>query len=199
MTRTKKLTKTELMVAEYLTYAKNVNVHQKPTKGTHSGAYGNSFEHQIKLALGNKHFKGTSPRGRIDTIKKINGEYLSFEIKQGCGELAVLDKNGKIIRSCFNTKYMIFCPDFDINRPVVPQSYIIDTKVFIDLLIEIGLVRKKTTSSMYNKPVIERFHNRLAIQSYLNSEKKTNQFYDKLEEKGISLGEWLDINIYNKK
>jgi hypothetical protein len=196
MTSTKKMTKTEIQVMEYVAYAKSVNVHVKPTKTISSGLHGHAFERVLKFsAFGNKHFKGTSPAGRVDTRKKINGSYMSFEIKQGCGELGILDKNGKITKSCFNTKYMIYCPDFDINRDFIKQAYIIDTSVFLNLLGEIGLIRKKMSSAMYNRPVELRYHDRITIQTFLNSEKKTNLFYDRLEELGESFENWIKENL----
>jgi hypothetical protein len=195
MTSTKKMTKTEMAVKNYMEYAKNVDVHQKATKGVNSGAYGSAYEMQVKLALNNRHFNGVAKKGRIDTTKKINGKKLSFEIKQGCGELAIIDMSGKIVKSCFNTDYIIYCPDFDINRNVLKQSYIIATEEFIPMLFSIGLVRKKMSSAMYNRPESARYHDKLAIQSFLNSEKKTNLFYDLLEEKAESLESWIIENI----
>lgn len=181
-------------VQQYINYAINTNVHVTPRKGINSGAHGNAFERLIKISLNNYRFKGTSLRGHYDSTKKINGKIRSFEIKQGAGELGVLDSNEKLIKSCLTSDYFIVCVSFIPDANPIKQSYILERDNFLKVLQDTGLIRKKKSTAMLKRPKELQYYDRLAIQSFSNSNRKTNLYYDNLEKYGQKFETWLKEN-----
>ena len=178
-------------VNEYLTYAKNVNVHVIPTKKVNSGAHGRAYEQAVKLAIGNYRFNGIANPTAVDTTKKINGKKATFEIKTGCGELGNLDVNGNIINSVFKRDYIIYSPEYTPEMDVLKASYVLKGCDFLDALRECGLIRYKKSSNMIKQPKELQYNDKMAIQSFTNSNKKLNQWYDALATYGTRLDKWL--------
>lgn len=175
------MTKLEL---EYMlnvnTYSEYVNttetVHQTIKSGLNSGKEGRLIEMRVKAFLGNYRNKGIAKQGVADTRK--NG--IVYEIKSGCGELARVDRDGNI--KMVKSDYIIYIPEFNIDTPIERQAFVIPTNEFISELNKIGLIRKKMSSAQYKSVECERYHDRVTIQSFKNSNKKYNMLYDLLEQ-----------------
>lgn len=175
----------------YMAYATRVDVHQVPTKGVNSGANGRAFEQAVKVALHNYRSKGITAANRADTIKKIDGVIQSIEIKQGAGELATLNEYGEIVTTIFKRDLIVYAPEYEASDNVLQTAYVMSTNTFMKVLDEAGLIRYKKTSSMTKRDKEEQYNDRMAIQTFTNSQKKLNLFYDLLEENGAKLGTWL--------
>lgn len=177
-------------VSAYTEYAKNVDVHTMPKAGTNSGCHGVSYELAVKVAMCNYGSKGKAKAGAVDTRKAG----YNVEIKSGCGELATVDADGKIISTVFKSDIVVYAPFYEPEDDVFGVSYVMTTEDFFGALEQAGLIRKKVSSAMNKKKQAgESWHyDRLAIQSYTNSKKATARWLDALEEYGMSLDEWLD-------
>lgn len=176
-------------------YAASVNVYQKPRRGLNSGLHGNAFEQAGKLAIGNYQFKGVAKPGRADSRKKIDGTTLKIEFKSGAGELAVIDENGLYISGVWDSDIVVYAPEFNPMLDVTKQAYVFSTFDFIKVLNLAGLVRMKASSDMKDVPEEFRYKDRITIQSFKNSNKKYNLFYELLKEYGVSFEKWIQENI----
>ena len=206
---TKKEQKRE-QVQAYVNYAKTVNIHQQALKGceVNFGVKGRSCEMLAKLALNNYRFKNISEPGKSDTLKKINGELKNIEVKTGCGELATIIttefkkgvkttfaeklecfERAKKRNNCFDSDYVVYIPEPDLDFPVEYQAYVLETAVFKQILIDLELIRFKQTSGNHSD-----YYDRFTIVDFKTSKKKYNAFYDMLETYGTSFDLWLEEN-----
>ena len=197
-------------VMEYVNYAKTVNIHQQALKDCeiNFGVQGRSCEMLCKLALNNYRFKSISEPGKSDTLKKINGELKNIEVKTGCGELATIIttefkkgvktsfaeklecfERAKKRNNCFDSDYVVYIPEPDLDFPVEYQAYVLETATFKQILIDLQLIRFKQTSGNHSD-----YYDRFTIVDFKTSKKKYNAFYDMLESYGTSFDIWLEEN-----
>ena len=197
-------------VQAYVNYAKTVNVHQQALKDCeiNFGVQGRSCEMLCKLALNNYRFKSISEPGKSDTLKKINGELKNIEVKTGCGELATIIttefkkgvktsfteklecfERAKKRNNCFDSDYVVYIPEPDLDFPVEYQAYVLETAVFKQILIDLEMIRFKQTSGNHSD-----YYDRFTIVDFKTSKKKYNAFYDMLETYGTSFDIWLEEN-----
>lgn len=155
------------------------------------GYKGNLFEGYVKAYLGN--FKGSlvSARGAIDTRKKlITGEIATFEIKQGQGELGILDREGNIISTCLTRDYIITCYKFNPEAPVETQAYVLNMETYVTMMNDLNLIGTKYSSQQYDNPnPYTRYHDRLCIKqmSQPKRAKIRQAFIDSYEGLGMTL------------
>lgn len=177
------------VMKEYSVKAKGCHV--KPTKGIDNGAGGKLAEAFIKLLLENTRGKCVSPAGLgYDTIKKINGKMTTVEIKSGCGELAKIVNDVPVFKSA---KYICYCPISGITD--IKCYKVFETDTFISLLENAGLIRLKISTAEYKAAKAENRppkHDRLTIQTFSNSAKKT-ALIDDIMSMGISVNSFFDI------
>lgn len=180
------MTKKEIInnFINYRNYAINTNYNVKPTKGTNSGCGGRTFEYAVKLALGN--IKGAahiSAAAQKDTVKTLEGLKKSFEIKSGCGVIANINESGEYYGAMLKSDYTIYCPEYDETAPVFVQAYVIPTTDFIAMLQDLGLLRLKMSGAQYENGAKKdgAYYDRLTIQSFKNSKRKTAALYEALE------------------
>ena len=181
-------------VNAYLEKTRAIDYHCKPTAGIDSGRGGKTFEALVKLYLDNYRFKGiTSPDGKTDTKKRINGETAKIEIKCNAFEIERLDENGAVTYSIRNNDYIVYAPDYNEFAPVEMQAYVIPAGLFVDKLYECGCIRLKMTTPMTARKKAGEpfFYDRISIQN--NSIKKLNMIYDILDEYGMSLKEFKEM------
>lgn len=167
----------------YRNYTITNNCHVKPTKGVNSGNAGRTAELAVKLALNNyRGAKGVTGATRKDTFKTLDGIVTSFEIKSGCGVLANIDENGNYYGTMLKSEYVIYIPEYNPLLPVTIQAYVLLVQDFIEILQEVGLIRLKMSGAQYNNGQRKEgaFYDRLTIQTFNNSKKKTAQLYDAL-------------------
>ena len=197
-------------VMEYVNYAKTVNIHQQALKDceVNFGVQGRSCEMLAKLALNNYRFKSISEPGKSDTLKKINGELKNIEVKTGCGELATIlttefkkgvktsfteklecFERAKKRNNCFDSDYVVYIPEPDLDFPVEYQAYVLETATFKQILIDLEMIRFKQTSGNHSD-----YYDRFTIVDYKTSKKKYNAFYDMLETYGTSFDLWPEEN-----
>lgn len=188
----KKLNNLKIQIENYSAYAEQNNCHRKPVAGNNCGCDGRLYEQLVKVALGNYKFKGVAKSGHADTKKLGN----SFEIKQGCGELGVIDENGNIVSTVFTKDYIIYAPDYMVGDNVKYVSWVMTTAQFLSALNECGLIRKKVSSFMSRRKAqgLDWYPDRIAIQSYKNSHRKYNLWTETLENYGQPLCDWLEEN-----
>lgn len=182
------------MVADYMEYVNNIDVHISNVKGINNGAEGNLYEMLIKLALNNCKFHGVSKKGCTDTTKKINNVLSKIEIKNGCGELGTLDNKGNIKTLVFKRDYIIFNIDWSPEYDVIQCSFICKAMDYYKILSESGLIRKKMSTAQYKRPKTDRYYDRIAIQSYKNSKRKTDLYYDNAIKYAVPLKQFLINN-----
>lgn len=203
------------MVQNYVNYAKSINIHQQALKdcAINFGVDGRSAEMLAKLALNNYRFKGVAEPGKSDTIKKINGEFKTIEIKTGCGELAtILTQDFKVMNgkrttadfrnakfdelpkrnNCFESDFVVYLPEPDLDFPIEYQAYVLATSDFEYILRSMGMIRYKQTTDLKNRG--GDYYDRFAIADFKGSEKRYNTFYELLEEYGTSFDLWLEEN-----
>lgn len=192
MKRQEQIEKLRKELGKYAEYAILNNAHQIPKKGINSGSDGRLYEPLVKLSLGNYRFNGVAKAGYTDTRKL--GEL--FEIKQGCGELGVIDEKGEIVSSVFSKDMIIYAPDYRVGDDVRYVSWVFTTTSFFQALESCGLIRVKTSSYMNRRKQegMEWYPDRIAIQSYKNSRKKFEAWQDAMEKYGKPLDEWLEEN-----
>lgn len=197
-------------VMEYVDYAKTVDIHQQALKDceVNFGVKGRSCEMLCKLALNNYRFKSISEPGKSDTLKKINGEFKNIEVKTGCGELATIIttefkkgvkttfseklecfERAKKRNNCFDSDYVVYIPEPDLDFPVEYQAYVLETATFKQILVDLELIRFKQTSGNHSD-----YYDRFTIVDFKTSKKKYNAFYDMLETYGTSFDIWLEEN-----
>lgn len=179
--------------------AKEINVHQAPTKDLHSGKDGQVFEYMVKLAIGNTNFIGIAKQGEVDTRKKIDDKMLKIEIKQGAGELATLNRDGSIKTSILKSDLIIVTPIYSLKKPdVLECAYVFDTEDFINLVDELGLIRYKTSSNQLRKAKSDssyiKYHDKMTLQTLSNSPTRLGEYEEALAEYGIRLDKWLASN-----
>lgn len=167
----------------YRNYTINNDCHVKPTKGVNSGNAGRTAELAVKLALNNiKGAQAVSAATRKDTYKSLDGIITSFEIKSGCGVLANIDENGNYYGAMMKSEYVIYTPEYDPQLPICYQAYVLLVEDFIEILKELGLIRLKMSGAQYSNGQRKEgaFYDRLTIQTFNNSKKKTAALYTAL-------------------
>lgn len=174
--------------------AVETDVHVNPTKGVDSGLHGKDFETQVKYLLGNTNGRCISRNGRIDTRKTINGKLTTIEIKSGCGEIATLNEFGETVTSILNSDLIIYAPEYSPEYSVEQQAFVLEVDDFMEVLNNCGLTRLKKSSAQYKLDENEQFYDKMTIQSFTNSQRKTNLFYDYLEQYP-TLKEWKEQNL----
>lgn len=196
---TKRAIAYKLLVA-YLAYAESVNVHQKPTKGVNSGAEGRAFERAINFEFGLlDRSKSVQGAGAIDTVKYavIDGvkKRIDIEDKVGAGTLATLNENGGILYSpLLKSDFVVYTPRFYPGYDVKKQALFFETPVFLDILKNNGLIRKKTSGDMTakRKSGADWYHDKLTIQSFTNSKKKYHAFTSDLFFEGMMFDDFVE-------
>ena len=192
--------KTEIInnFVNYRNYTKANNCHVKPTTGINSGNEGRTVELAVKLALDNyRGAQAISAATRKDTFKSLDGVKTSFEIKSGCGVLANIDENGNYYGTMLKSEYVIYVPEYDINLPVTCQAYVLLVEDFIEILQEIGLIRLKMSGAQYCNGQRKEgaFYDRLTIQTFKNSKRKTALLYEALNRYADTMEDFF--NRYN--
>lgn len=192
-------------VLNYVEYANSVNVHVAPTKGVSSGAHGRLFELLIKATLNNCRSNGISKAGRVDTVKKVNGEIFTFEIKTGAGELICLDGLGNIYSDIRKSDYVIYSPNYmplnsdnlqDIIIDACLQAYIMPAKDFYELAVSKGMIRTKKSRAWYGDTNFSELeYDRITLQSVSGA--KLESWVNALYENSQSLADWLVQNGMN--
>ena len=189
----------------YKAYAKECDCYVTPIKGVNSGSDGRLYELSVKMCIGNYRFKGIVANAKcIDTTKKVNGRICKFEVKSGCGTLCNLNERGEIIDSpLLKSDFIIYTPRYYSDVPVVKQSYVFSVPDFLFVLDECGLIRYKYSGNQYyvnedgrkeRKPGA--YYDKMTIQSFLNSKRKTEMLYDLLEQYGTRLDNFcIENNI----
>lgn len=162
----------------------------------HDGRNGCLFEGYVKAYLGNFRGSMVSARGAIDTKKKLNtGVIASFEIKQGQGELGILDREGNIVSTCLTRDYMITCYKFNPEAPVEAQAYVLSMETYVTMMNDLNLIGTKYSSQQYNNPdPYTRYHDRLCIKQ-MSQPKRTKirqAFIDSYEGLGITLEDFCN-------
>ena len=115
-------------------------------KPTDSGAIGKTFEKELKAFFNQR--AQVSAQGKIDMRKNR----INFEVKTGAGEVDYLF-NSKV-------KYTIYVPVvFSKNVVNHQEGFILESKVFLQVLEECGLLRKKISSAGIEKTTIQTFWN----------------------------------------
>lgn len=175
------------MVRDYVAYAKTVDIHQTPTKGINSGVVGRALEMIIKNDLNNYNFNGVASTGRNDTTKKG----YKIEIKTGAGELATIDRDGKIKSPLFSSDYIIYAPYADLDLELNQMFIVCDANEFYRRVTELGLTRLKMSTAMHRNSCLEdseKWKDRISLQ--FNSGKKEGLLFDLLDEIGMSYSEF---------
>lgn len=188
------------MLTNYLQYVMNTNVHQKPTAGVNSGAEGRGLEKAINFRFGLLD-RSTKVQGAncFDCIKyaNVNGKKkrITIEIKSGCGTLATLDSEGNILTSpLLKSDFIAYVPQFYPELEVDKQVLFFETSVFMDILKNNGLIRKKTSGKMtaQKKSGSYWFYDILSIQSFKNSRKKLSSFTQDLFFEGLPFDDFIE-------
>lgn len=189
----------------YREYVKECDCYVTPVKGTNSGSDGRMCELAVKMCMNNYRFNGIVASAKsVDTVKKINGRVCKFEIKSGCGTLCNLDRNGNIVNSpLLKSDYVVYTPRYYYDTPVAKQTYVFAVPDFLFVLEECGLIRYKYSGAQYftnEKGQRERkanaFYDKLTIQSFFNSKRKTEKLFDLLEQYGKRLDKFcIENNI----
>lgn len=160
------------------------------------GYKGNLFEGYVKAYLGNFRGSMVSARGAIDTRKKLKtGEIVSFEIKQGQGELGTLDREGNVISTCLTRDYMITCYKFNPDEPVEKQAHVLTMETYVMMMNELNLIGTKFSNQQYANPdPYTRYHDRLCIKQMSTPKRaKIRQaFIDSYEGLGMTLEEFCE-------
>lgn len=196
---TKKAIAYKLLLA-YLAYAESVNVHQKPTEGVNSGAEGRALERAVNFHFGlldrSKVVQGASA---FDSVKyaTIDGKRkrVSIEIKSGSGTLATLDENGNILTSpLMKSDFIAYVPQFYPELGVEKQVLFFEKSVFLEILENNGLIRKKTSGKMsaVKKNGGAWYYDILSIQSFKNSKKKYRAFTQDLFFEGMTFDDFVE-------
>ena len=174
-------------VSGYENFARTVNAH---ARDAHNGAWGTLLELEIKKSLGNTR-QLKSGAGKVDTRKKG----LKIEIKSACGELATLDESGKMITSIFKNDLVIYAPFYEPDDDIYTCCYVLTIDGFKRALESANMVREKMSTNMCKrkKAGMTYYNDRLSIQSFTNSKKRTAAWLAALDENGISLADWFEV------
>ena len=166
------------------------------------GINGKTAEGLFKALIGNTDGRVVSAQGRVDTRKRLNnGEWATFEVKTGSGELAVLNAEGEIVKTCLTADFMVYCYKYTKTTDFAEtlESFRQNARVlvmsdFVEILNDLDLVGSKKTTEMYNRPEEMRYDDRLAIKS-LGATKRTKcreHFIETYEERGMTIDEFIE-------
>lgn len=188
------------MLMLYLAYAMAADVHKKPQKGTNSGAEGRAFERAINFHLGlYNRSESVQGAGLFDSVKygTMNGKKkrISIEVKTGAGTLATLDEKGDILTSpLLKSDFVVYTPRFYPSYDVKKQALFFETSVFLDILKNNGLIRKKTSGKMtaQKKSGGSWYYDIMSIQSFTNSKKKFQAFTSDLFFEGMTFDDFVE-------
>lgn len=184
------------MATNKTTFLNALNEYKNNGNKANHGYNGNLFEGYVKAYLGNYKGSMVSARGAIDTKKKLNtGEIVSFEIKQGQGELGILDREGNIVSTCLTRDYMITCYKFNPDEPVQGQAYVLTMETYVMMMNDLNLIGTKLSSAQYDNPnPYTRYHDRLCIKqmSQPKRAKKRQEFIDSYEGLGMTLEDFCN-------
>lgn len=196
---TKKAIAYKLLTA-YLAYAESVNVHQKPTEGVNSGAEGRALERAVNYEFGLlDRSKSVQSAGAFDAVKyaKIDGKKkrVTIEIKSGSGTLATLDNEGNVLTSpLLKSDFVAYVPQFYPEMEIDKQVLFFETSIFLEILKNNGLIRKKTSGKMtaQKKSGGNWYYDILSIQSFKNSKKKYHAFTSDLFFEGMTFSNFVE-------
>ena len=188
------------MLAQYLKYAQNVNVHVKAQKGVNSGAEGRALERAVNFELGlYNRSKEVQGNNKFDCIKyQKDGEkrkQVKIEIKSGAGTLATLNSDGSIASSpLMKSDFIAYVPRFYPSESVKEQVLFFEVSDFMDILKNNGLIRKKVSGSMntVKKSGGAWYYDILSIQSFTNSKRKFEKFTSDLFFNGITFDDFIE-------
>ena len=188
------------LLAAYLAYVESVNVHQKPAEGINSGAEGRALERAINYEFGLlDRSKSVQGAGAFDTVKyaMINGKKkrVTIEIKSGSGTLATLDNEGNVLTSpLLKSDFVAYVPQFYPEMEIDKQVLFFETSVFLEILKNNGLIRKKTSGKMtaQKKNGGYWYYDILSIQSFKNSKKKYHAFTSDLFFEGMTFDDFVE-------
>lgn len=157
----------------------------------HHGKNGDLLEAYSKSYMDNYRGSLVSARGIADTKKKLNtGVIATFEIKQGQGELGILDREGNIVSTCLTRDYMITCYKFNPEKPVERQAYVLRMEDYVCMMNDLNLIGTKYSSQQYKNPdPYTRYHDRLCIKQ-MSTDKRAKirqAFIDSYQSLGMTL------------
>lgn len=104
---------------QYIETMNRINYKVVPTPGVDSGAGGKSLEASVKMYLDVTSGKAVSDPKKTDVKVKINGRYVTLEIKSGGG--VIVNSNGVccLDKSQFFGYVPRYNPDIDIEKQVI--------------------------------------------------------------------------------
>ena len=173
------MSKTSEVLRYYTEKAASTPWRTTPTIGVDNGIGGKCFEVSVVAELTGR-CKGVKSTGRCDLT--LNG--VTFELKTSSGELGyrTYKTDGTPVDHIRPVDYYIYAPEYNEGYNALKQAYVIPQDAFLAMLQDIGLVRYKKSSYAikhgFNRP------DKIAIQSFKNSQKKYTALYDGLEQYG---------------
>ena len=181
------MSKTSEVLSYYRMREKTTNYLQTPKKGVDNGIGGKTYEVEVVARIVGR-VTGVKKAGHCDLI--WHGRH--HEIKIGSGQLGTLTykADGTPVEHIKKNDFFVYCPEYINTVDPLLQAYVIPYDIFLQGLKELGLYRYKISSYAYHTGCKKA--DRISIQSFKNSNKKYNEFYDFLEANGI-----LAINYFN--
>jgi len=155
----------------YNEYAKTCDVSHAVENHESTGTFGRDLESRLRYLIGNYRTNNlVSNHIGNDTVKKINGKMVKFEIKQRCSTIGDYRKgydNFPLLNSHFVLYMMEYKPDMS-DTEILENTFCIPSNAFLEILESLNLIRNNTKRSEYQ------------IQVFYTSKRKTNAFYDAL-------------------
>lgn len=117
--------------------------------GNQNGKRGEEFEIAVSRYL--KNAVRVSPKGKDDIIKyykNIDGKKtkINFDCKQNAADLGYFNSDLQDFKM-IDSNFIIYCPIYSPNFPVMRASVVIPTNIFLNFLKDNNLLRTKKTNS----------------------------------------------------
>lgn len=128
--------------------------------GNQNGKRGEEFELAVSRYLKNK--IRVSPKGKDDIIKyykNVDGKKtkINLDCKQNSTDLGYFNSDLQDFKM-IDSNFIIYCPIYSPNLPVMKASVVIPTNIFLNFLKENNLLRTKKTNSKTLKKSIQNFN-----------------------------------------
>lgn len=157
------------------------NTHHTPEKGKGFQYEGYDFEHRFPLAVSPSSVKSNvSIINGVDWIK--NG--VKFELKCNCSTIGTITEKS-VEYPMNNADFLIYCPFFSTHmtdEEMINSTYVIKPHFFLEILGHLNLLHD-----------LRPHRNKIQIQVFKTSKKRTAAFIDYLNTLGIPAREFFKL------
>ena len=150
------------------------DVHHTPVKGKGYQFGGYCYEKVLPITVSEK-----STKNAISIINGVDWIYngVKYELKTNCSTIGTIIDDNNIVYPMFNSDFVIYNPFNEVSdtpEQMIEKSIVIRPSYFIDILDRLNMLHD-----------LRPYRNKVQINSYKNSKKKTEKYLSMLYTLGI--------------